>query len=251
MKKFTYLLIGFIILSQIMHSKELIVVVGDKNYPPYYYFEDNKYSGFSIEIAQIVAKKLKYELKLHRVPFARAIEELKNGSSDMITNFFMSPQREKIVYFTTESHIYEKLHFFTLKNEQIPFSGIVKDMRDYDIGIVSGYSNGSYIDTHPKEFKLISVTGEPQQIMMLLNNRYKLAIGTKEVIIFQANKLNLLDKIKFIEPPISNDLVYMGFSKKIPGAIQISEDFSREITSLKKTETYTNLLIKYGFNTPE
>lgn len=249
MKKFLFLLVAFNFSSSALFCNELTVAVGDKNYPPYYYYENNEYAGFSIEVAKIVAEKLNYKLIFRRIPFARAIAELRNGNADMITNFFISPERENIVVFTTESHINEKLYFFTRVDENLIYSGYISDLNKYKIGVVSGYSNGSYIDSHPDEFTLQNVIGEPQQIKMLIKKRYQLAIGTKEVIIFHANKMKLADKIKFLEPPISNDLVYMGFSKKLPNAEKLAHDFSEVITDLKTTETYRNLLIKYGFDT--
>lgn len=218
-----------------------------ENYKPYYYYDNNEYTGFSLEIARIIANNLNYELEFYQVPFARAIVELENGNADMIANFFITPNRKNIVSFTTESHISESLHFFVKKGTIIPYYGHPSDLKNYKICIVKGYSSGPYIDTHLEEFSLESTSGETSQIKMITNERIPVAIGTKQVILTHAKKMGLSNEIKFLEPAISTDFVYMGFSKANPNAKKLALEFSEAIKELKKTTKYKELLKKYGF----
>jgi len=84
-------------------------------------------------------------------------------------------------------------------------------------------------------------------IRKLLGGRSTIAVGTKSVILHHATQMGVVDKIKFLEPPISDDPVFMGFSKTRQDAAELAQTFSAELRRFKATQHYQDILQKYGF----
>ena len=77
-------------------EKKKFVVGFDAEYPPYGYLNDNgEYTGFDLELAEEVCKRLGYELVKQPIDWDSKDMELNSGSIDCIWNGFTVTGREK------------------------------------------------------------------------------------------------------------------------------------------------------------
>lgn len=224
--------------------------MGDIDYPPYYYRSGEQMSGISFIVASNVAAELGYRLLPHRVPFSRAIYELEKGRGDLIAHLFNTPKRAKQLVFTRVPHLHEALHFFSLTHTKLAYRLHPQDMFGYVLGVVRGYSNGPYIDANKDKFRLDVLNNEKTQIRTLLAGRFPAAIGTKPVIIYHANAMGVRGQLKFLEPAISNEPVFMGFSRRLPNAVKLATEFDEALILFMQTQEYRDLLRRYSIQSP-
>ncbi len=232
------------------NENELIVALGEKDYPPFYFVKDGKYQGSSLEIAQAVAKRLGYKLVFRRYPWPRVLFNLKHGDVDMVLHFFNTKERAASVIYTGVPHIFESSYLFVKTKSNIFYSGDLEKMKAYVFSNVRGYSHGAQYDSASYLKKEI-VASEVNLIRMLSTNRFDIAVGNKPTILMYAKQDDLNKKIKFLSPPIDKAPSYMAFSRIKANSKALAAAFTEEIVAFKKTDEYKNILKKYGFSYPK
>lgn len=127
----------------------------DSTFPPFAFLMEDKVSGFDIEIAGEIAKKLGKELKISQVSWSEIFERINDTNIDaIISGVSNSPDRQKTTDF---SEPYYTLEFISLtlntsniklkeelENKKI---GMLKsEMEDLSPDILSGYLVTGYDD---------------------------------------------------------------------------------------------------------
>ncbi|MBE6036390.1 MAG: amino acid ABC transporter substrate-binding protein [Clostridiales bacterium] len=106
MKKITALFLALLMLLTVFTgcgSKEdnTLTVGFDANFPPFGYMgDDGEYTGFDLEMAAEVAKRLGMELKLQPIDWNSKDFELESGNIDCIWNGFTMNDREDLYTWT-------------------------------------------------------------------------------------------------------------------------------------------------------
>ena len=245
------IIFGLIItLSVQIQAKELKVGLGELDYPPFYFQKNGEYYGAAIEMAQYLAEKLGHSLVFERYPWGRVQSYLRTGEIDMVALYFKTPERAKYVEFTDTPHLYESSYLIISKGTEISYNGTLKDLQSYNFGDVRGYfhgdkyNNASYLNKQ-------HVNNEKQLIRMLLRERFDIAVGNKAVVNMYAKQEELEDEISFLIPPIDKGPNFLAFSKVRKDANRLSQDFSSEIRKFITTDTYRQILKKYGLVVPK
>ena len=75
------------------------------DYPPFEYKVNNKWSGFDIELASLIAKQLNLEVKFKEIEFSQLLTATRNGEVDAaISAISIIPERMKDVKFSRPYH---------------------------------------------------------------------------------------------------------------------------------------------------
>lgn len=247
-----FLLVLFVLPAWLVPSveaKELKVGLGELDYPPFYFMDDETLKGAAVEIAQQISGKLGHQLIYKRYPFARLQLLLQQGKIDLMILYFKTPAREKDAVYTELPHIYESSYLFTAKGAGLSFTGNLEDLSAYKFGNVRGYSHGKdydgaeYLDKQP-------VGDEQTLLRMLIGGRFDIAVGNKPAILMQAKQTGLEDAITFMVPTVDNGPNYFAFSKARSDAQELAREFSIAIREFIDTDTYREILKKYGFDVP-
>lgn len=78
-----------------------IVVATEGAYPPFNYFQGAKLSGFEVELAEAMVKKMGLQIEWKALPFDALLAGLRQDRWDMvIASFGITPERAKAVSFT-------------------------------------------------------------------------------------------------------------------------------------------------------
>ncbi|MBI9075645.1 MAG: transporter substrate-binding domain-containing protein [Desulfatibacillum sp.] len=107
---------------------------GDRAYPPYEYLQNGKPTGFNIEILEAVCKIMGYRPEIDIGPWNEVREDLEKGRIDMITGMYFSPERDKIVDFSSP-HIIVNHGVFVKKGSPIRS---INDIRDKRVAVQEG-----------------------------------------------------------------------------------------------------------------
>ncbi|MBR2876562.1 MAG: transporter substrate-binding domain-containing protein [Clostridia bacterium] len=83
-------------------DKPNLVMATNAEFPPYEYIEGDKYLGIDVEVAQIIADKLGYDLIIENVAFDSIIPGVQAGKYDMgMAGMTVTPDRLESVEFST------------------------------------------------------------------------------------------------------------------------------------------------------
>lgn len=213
-------------------------------YPPFYFFtEDQQPTGICIDTVRQVAKTMGYTVKFTSYPWKRMLSYGKNGTVDAIMPLFQTPKREQFLIFPKSALIDEDNRFFTAASNRLDFSGKLADVIQHKIAVVDGFSYGAEFDQTEFTNKTTVQTTE-QLILLVANKRVDLGIGNSKVIRHQAREMNNGDSLRFLEPPVTVEPLFIGFSKQ-----NIDEDFvdrfNRQLEKFKQTPAYQKVIETY------
>ena len=82
------------------HALELKVCIENDDFPPFDFRPESKQqrligdsAGSSIELLQYLGKKLKFSVRLQRLPWLRCLQSVESGAMDMALDAYYSPER--------------------------------------------------------------------------------------------------------------------------------------------------------------
>ena len=143
MYKILFLLLFPLILFSFESDEKLKVIV-PKDWKPYYYInEDNKVDGYSIEMFDLIAKKIKINYEYVVVDnWLEGLTLMQNGEADLTPNIGISKKRAEYLIFsqptdTFSLRLFKRKSFFDLNTN--------KDVKNKKIGIVSLNACEKYI----------------------------------------------------------------------------------------------------------
>jgi len=82
-------------------------------------------------------------------------------------------------------------------------------------------------------------------IKMFMHNRFDIGVGNRSVVNYYAGLCGISESIQFLEPPISKEVLYLGFVKK-RNKTQLAERFAKSLQSFQTTDAHQQLIDKYG-----
>lgn len=210
---------------------------------PYTYQTDGKALGFEIEIFDAVIHKMGLKAEFKVYPWKRCLANLESGVSDVLISMLKTPEREIYTYYPDENISISKTAFFIKTDNDVQYEGSLNKLRDLSVGYISGFSYGEQFDkaTYLKKDPAINPT---ILINKLLAGRNDVAAENQTVIEGYASKMGVINKIRFLSPPIHTQKLYVGFSKS--AGLKLCNDFSKALANFKKTEDYMSILKKYN-----
>ncbi|MCG7496205.1 transporter substrate-binding domain-containing protein [Vibrio sp. Of7-15] len=222
----------------------LTIALADVDYPPFYFKDNDTFSGISIEVLEHIADDLGFTLRYQRSSWQGALNSLKTGKADLITTMFYTEERAQFALYPDEPHALEVNQFVTRPELSIHYNGDLNTLKQYRIGMISGYTYGNEYDK-ANFLKKDRVNNEHQLIKMLIGKRFELAVGNPFAIKLQADRLGVSHQIVLLEPAVDISPIYMAISKKTPNATYLIQQFSKSIKNLKRTPKYSSMLKKY------
>ncbi len=222
-----------------------VVVVGvSTGYPPYYYKQYGSFTGFCVEVVNAVAESIDVEIKYKEYPWKRLIHSAQQGDVDAVMPLFRTQKREDFLYFDNMELAYETNHFFAATDFTGSYKGRLENLLPYRIGVVVDYSYGSFFDSF--EFPAKEVTlNDAHLVEMFKHQRYDVGVGSRSVVLYFAEKIDVAKKIKFLSPPISKEKLYLSFTKK-GNNYDLAEQFAEALHNYTQTKEYSQLAKKYS-----
>jgi len=227
----------------LIQSKTLTFVTID--FPPYAFKVNDEVVGFNVEILNHIFKKLNIKIKYLIVPWARAVQMVKQGEADAIFPFFKNSKRE---LFTDYPNAFtsEPIAMFVLSNSNILYSGDLSQLSSFTFGRVRGYSSGQSFDIAVKNgsLKLEIANNSEQNLKKFFRKRFDILVDNKYYVLSSLKRLNKLEDVKQLRPILIDNSAYLGFSKYLNHK-KIIKDFNRIIKTMRKDGSYNKILESY------
>lgn len=210
--------------------------------------------GLAWEICKAALETQEYVVTLDFSPWARALEEAKNGNYDGLLPAYWTEERANWFLYTT--HI-ATIHtgFLRLRSRNdIVFKGGLRTLMGYEIGVGRGYSTTKEFD-NADYLKKVEVSTTPQILKMLWRGHLDLAVGGFEYSQYYLNQINsesgfkgIKDGIILIKPPLEKREIFMVISRKTSSSEKKLKDFNSGMMEIRLDGTYEKLLRQYGIS---
>lgn len=239
----TALLLLMLLFSPPLASGEDFTVVYT-SWDPYTFTEEGRATGFEIDIARQTLLSMGLRPEFIKLPWKRCLLYMKEGTADAVVSLLYTPERATYVRFP-ETHIsVSRTVFFTTRQSKVRYSGDLDSLRGLSIGTVLGFHYG---ETFDRAHFLIKDSGLDVSTLIkkVVNGHNDLGVENELVIRHAARRLRLLDRLRFLEPPLHENMLYVGFSR-IKTTPEFVARFSSALKRFKETEEYQTILDRYG-----
>ena len=225
----------------------LTVAMQEIGYFPFYYTENGKVKGFSVDVLNYIEANSKYDFEFIILSWPRALYLVAQGRVDLILTLFKTSEREQIYHFIEPSYAVEANQLFTLMDNKLEFNGQLQQLTPYSIGTIREYSYGEYFDGASYLNKLPALT-EEVLLKLLLSRRIDMLISNPLVFNQIISKVKVKSQVKAIDPFISLIPVYMAMTKERKDSQEIKQTIGKLTQQLKASKYYQDLLDKYQLN---
>ena len=235
---------GFLVITPFAGEKHIYAVT--EPWPPYM-GPKLIYNGFLPEVLVKAFDKVGYTVTVEFRPWAKAVEHVKKGKSDILCGAYYTTEREAfLAYSQPIAEIQDVL--FMKKGQNITFEKLA-DLKPYKIGVVKGAAHGKEFDAADFLNKEEETHSE-QNIRKLLVGNIDLMAGPRDVIkfIIKRDFPQFVDRIEVVNPPLSTNKIYFGFSKKVAGHQALLDAFHKGLGLIKNDGTFYYLAQKHGIN---
>jgi polar amino acid transport system substrate-binding protein len=222
------------------------VTIVSSDWAPYEFEENGQIKGIGVDIVAEAFNRMGYKVTKKLLPFSRAIEMLKDGEIDVITDVKNTSERQEIGIFSKEAIITTHTSLFVKSDSNIKFTGNVLDLKPYKIGTIRDYSYGEEFDNAVKNegLKVEAVDDKMQNINKVLDNRLDICIENRLVEFDALKATNNQNKMKELLPELNQTPVYAWFSKKKnPG--NMVDEFDKKLAEIKNDGTFERIYKTY------
>jgi polar amino acid transport system substrate-binding protein len=236
------LLLAFLVSSSMAGEKQVTAVT--EPWPPYMGPRLIK-NGFLPEVLVKAYERVGYTVSLQFLPWSEALNAVKNGEKDILCGAYYTPKREKFMAYSQP--IAEAQDVLFRKVDRNITYQVLTDLTSYKIGVVRGAAHGKEFDAADFLNK-VEETHSGQNIRKLLVDKIDLMAGPRDVIkfILKSDYPLFADKIVVVNPPLSMNSIYFGFSKKVAEHQTLLKAFSEGLKLIKNDGTYAYLAQKHG-----
>ena len=220
-------------------------------FPPIITAASGQASGLAVELVTEAFKRMGHEQNMTVKPWARSLEDAKEGNADGIYTIYKNAERETFLDFSNEVVVPQQVGLFVAKEsghtaESLGFTGDPAVLGDKKVGIRLGISYGSIIDDMIKAGTLNTedTNTDESNLRKLVAGRVDVVPGNVYVINAVAREAGLADQIMMLEPVVQDIPSYVAFSKARNHA-GLRDQFDAAIKSMKDDGTYDAILNKY------
>lgn len=196
-----------------------------EQWPPFRIEDKNSpygFKGLDVDILNEISERLNIKIAIKRSPWARSLENVRTGDSDIITGVAYTRERAEYIHYVQPSYYYVNPVFYVKKGR----GKLIKtynDLYGYSIAISRG---SAYFEPFNSDSKInkVELSTELQLIKMLDLGRVDVIIGTDPNILYDIQRTGTKDRFEqTIYVPDQKTRLYIGISKKSPLASRISE----------------------------
>jgi polar amino acid transport system substrate-binding protein len=210
---------------------------------PYTYTVNGTARGFEIEILHEVLAGMGRAAEFIEYPWKRCLSSLAEGQADALVSLLKTPEREAFTIFPEENISVSRTVFFTAARpggKAVAFYGDLAGLKGLSIGVIMGFSYGEAFD-HADYLDKEPAVDVGILINRVVSGRNDLAAENEAVAKASASRLGVRDRLRFLEPPIHIQKLYVGFSRA-KGHARLAEEFSRALAAFKATPRYREIL---------
>lgn len=238
MSKLFKLITAILFIVSFANATEFLKVGTAANYPPFEYIDNqNKITGFDIDLIDALSKKIGFKYEIVNMSFDGLIAGLKAGKINaIISAMSATPDRIKAIDFTNSYYNTENL-FIKRKNSQITTK---KDLINKGIGVQLG--TVQEIAAKNIAGALVKPSEDIGTAILALKANKVDAVLVDSSIGYGYLKKNP-DLVEFLKEPDGSEGFSIAFDKNKNK--ELIEKINKALLDLKQDGTYEKLLKKY------
>ena len=243
MKKIFLLVLAAMLFLPLFAQNKVITIAGDP-WPPFL-DPENPTNGLSVEIVNAAFETQGYETEIKYMPWARAINGVKEGDYDILVNAWMTEERKEFLMFS-DPYTANQIKFIKRAGSDFEFTQM-SDLDGLTIGVIRGYGYGDKFMKYEYFTRDESADFETN-VKKLIAGRFDLTLEDEIVARIKIAKENRLwfEEIEFVKNPLSQENLYVACGLKNARHQEIIEAFNKGLEVIKTNGTYAKIMEKYG-----
>lgn len=238
-----------LILSPLAKANEQSWHILTEPFPPYFSPELPNH-GWMHDLVVAALNEKSIDVKIEYVAWSRAIRLTANGGAVAVLGAYKTEQRQQ-KYFYSRAIGKADTGFFAKSSLALNQPLKVNELKNYVIAKGEEYVVADWVESHP-DLSFTQTVDLVTSLYMLLRGRVDLVAGTKQVgehWLRNHPKLSTQpksSKIRFIEPAVASQLMYVAFGKKLPGNELRVKQFNDAMTDFVFSDKLIKLLARHS-----
>lgn len=228
-----------------MAQTAFTIAVEDRDYAPYYTWDDGALKGPCGAIAAAVFRTMGVEVEFVAAPWVRVIKMVEDKTADAALCATRTEERNAYAVFPDESLLSYDATLFVLAESAFA-NADPSTLTEGSFAVVGGYSFGG-VDLELEERGLVrhEATSRDSLIKVLLAGRVDMVLDSRLPIRADAEALGATGEIRALSPSLQETPAYVMFSAK-DGAEETAQSFSDALATFKTTSEYKDIATRYG-----
>ncbi|MDH8677998.1 methyl-accepting chemotaxis protein [Fusibacter bizertensis] len=210
-----------------------VIKVATSPYEPYIIYENDQFSGKDIELIRQAFKNTAYNIEFQLVPWDTSINMIRDKISNILPTISYRTDRLNYLDYSEPYRTQSIYCFYAITDSKVNVSSY-KDLLNYKIGLVKGYS---YFEQLREDRKIEKAYFSRDEVLLkqLLKGHVDVIVMNKDVGDYLTEKIdkeNKLVKMKFEVIEYKDADTRLGFSKDELG-MHLKETFNNYLRQLK------------------
>lgn len=214
------------------------IAVGDHDFPPYEFLQDNKPVGFNIDLIRAAAEVMGLEVEVRSGPWDQILNDLENERIDVLTGMVYSDERARRFNFSTP-HTLMSPGLFVREDSTIK---TLADIRDKEIIVQNRDIMHDYLLKHKLTSRIITVSDPPQALRLLASGKHDAAFLSSEVHGHYIAATFRLTNLRAIKTNIESQPYCFSVTKRKP---ELVAKLNEGMSILKATGRYREISEKW------
>ncbi len=219
--------------------------------PPYFMVQEGEVVGIDADLVREVMERLGCGLTLKKLPWARALLELRDGRVDMLSGAYRTPEREQYAYYSNVVGLVSPNILFIRRSDEAGFDPV--GLREL---LKSGFRLGAQINVsysdeynalvqNPDYEKNIQYVSRRESLWkMLARNRVDGVVASRLTGLYEIQALGLSGMITPSSMVVSNKPAFFVFSKASVSS-EFVADFDRVLQAMVDDGTFAAIVNRY------
>lgn len=228
-------------------AKKGPLVLVAANSMPTAYFVNGQLTGVLVDVVSEAFLRAGYAVTIKLEPWARCIEDARNGEVDGIFSIFKTPERQIFLDYTSQPIITQTVSFFVLKKSPVSFDGNFASISSHSIGLINQTSYGPRLDEALKKSvftKQDQANSAESAVRMLLAGHVEVIPSYRYVALFTAKSVSAQDQIRELSPAVESIPSYLAFNRKRDYRV-VMADYEKALKSMQQDGTYERIFDRY------
>lgn len=219
--------------------------------PPYFMVEENELVGIDADLVREAMSRLDCRLSFEKLPWARALRELRDGRVDMLSGAYRTPEREQYAHYSGVAGLISPNILFVRRSDEARF-----DLSGLRALLESEFRLGAQINvSYSDEYSALVRSPEYAQNIQFLSSRESLwrmlardridgVIASQLTGLYEIQELGLSGIIIPTPLVVSEEPAYFVFSKATVGSAFVA-DFDLVLQAMLDDGTFAAIVNRY------
>ncbi|GGX39932.1 substrate-binding periplasmic protein [Saccharospirillum salsuginis] len=211
-------------------------------WPPF--VQDQAEAGLSVDLVRAALEHEGYEVEMTIMPWARAIDQVKNGNIDVLVATWYTEERTAYLRYS-EPYMQNQLKFIKQAGDDFEFEGL-ESLSGKTVGVVRGYGYGDEF-LNATNFSRPETNNIASNLLKLDAGRIDLTLED-EIVALSTMKNEGIDpsKYDFTNNALSVNDLHVSSGIANARSEEIIAAFNRGLAAIRENGTMAELLSKYG-----